>query len=176
MEAILRDRPEVEYLDGIRHPKVSPRSRHALVQAAMWQILSRCAGKRGFAGTEWRFVLVRPPKRTLFVPDVAFVSAERLRALPPAEREEPTVSPDVAIEVRSPQDDVRYLRSKIRRYLECGALLVIDVDPRTRTLTAHTIGAERTLGDGDRFSIDVVPWLTFDVDEVFAEMDAFERL
>lgn len=172
----MQDRREVEFFDGVRHPKMSPRSRHSFVQAAMWQILTRCAGDRGFTGTEWRFLLSAGPKRTLFVPDVAFISAEQLRALPQEERDEPTVAPDVAVEVRSPRDDVRYLHEKIARYLAHGSAVILDILPDTRSIVAHTADATHEFSAADRFAVQSLPWLSFGVHEIFAQMDAFERL
>ncbi len=76
--AELRDKPEIELFDGRRYPKVSPKRTHGMVQLAMAMILVRCVGDRGDTATEWR---CRLEPQTEFVPDVAFVSFERLRPL-----------------------------------------------------------------------------------------------
>ena len=176
MRAVLGDRPEIEYLDGVAHPKMSPKTRHAFAQAALVRILADCGGSRGFAGTEWRFRLKPGTKGTLFVPDVAFISAERLRAVPPSERDDPTLAPDVAVEVRSRGGSLRYLQRKIQTYLRYGALAVLDVDPSDRSIVVHTQQGERRFEHGEAVEIAAVPWLRFDVSQVFAQMEAFERL
>ena len=45
----LIDRPEIEYLDGRPHPKMSPKTSHGLVQGAICGILTEAGGGRGIA-------------------------------------------------------------------------------------------------------------------------------
>jgi len=166
------DKPQVEYLDGVPYPKVSPKRIHAQVQLAAAMLLKRCAGSRGIVGTEWRF---HPgaidATRTDLVPDVAYVSIERLQALEPAQRDEPPFSPDIGIEVRSPSHRLAFSEQKIERYLRSGSVLILDVDPGTRTIEARTREGARTFAAGQTFTCDLLPWLTFEVDEVFADLD-----
>jgi Uma2 family endonuclease len=176
MQTDMADLPEVEYLDGRRFPKVSPKTRHALVQSAVWEILKAAAGDRGFAGTEWRFRLAPDPNGTLFVPDVAYISVQRLASILPEQREEPTVAPEIAVEVRSPRDDLSYLQKKITRYLECGALAVLDVDPIERTIAVHTAAGVRTFKPGEFVCVEGLTWLSFRADRAFETIDRFERL
>lgn len=168
----LVNRPQIEYLDGIAYPKVSPKLTHSLVQGAIVRILHRCAGERGLVGPE---LDVYPGRLgaavTKFVPDVGYISLERLRALPPADREEAPFSPDVAVEVWSPTNDRRYLDLKIARCLANGAVLVLDVDPYARTIVVHDASAVRTYEVGERFEHSALPWLRFDVAEAFADLD-----
>lgn len=110
------------------------------------------------------------PKRTEFVPDVAFIGTRRLRALHGAHREKPPFSPEIAVEVRSPSDDLRYLARKIERYLATGSVLVLDVDPAKRTIAAHSALGVRIFTEGQRFSHPAVPWLRFNVRRIFAPL------
>jgi|SRR5579862_8875906 Uma2 family endonuclease len=169
---ILIDPPEIEYLDGRPYPKVSPKLTHSLVQGALVRLLHRCAGKRGRVGPELD-VYPGPADAgmTKFVPDVAYVSMERLRSLSAKDREEPPFSPDVAVEVWSPTNDRRYLNLKIARYLATGAILVLDVDPYARTIAAHDGSTIRAYRDGESFEHPAMPWLRFDVAEAFADLD-----
>lgn len=171
----LVDTPEIEYLDGRAYPKVSPKLSHSLVQGALVRILHRCAGTRGRVGPE---LDVYPPPAgsglTKFVPDVAYVSMERLRALSASDREEPPFSPDVAVEVWSPTNERRYVDAKIARYLATGAVLVLDVDPHARTIVARDASGIRTYKTGERFEHSAVPWLSFDVAEAFADLDGLD--
>jgi Uma2 family endonuclease len=168
----LIDLPEIEYLDGKPYPKVSPKLTHSLVQGALVCILRRCADKRGCVGPELDVypsgVDAGPTK---FVPDVAYVSMERLRSLSVEDREEPPFSPDIAVEVWSPTNDRCYLDLKIARYLATGAVLVLDVDPYARTIVAHDRSAVRTYKTGEAFEYPALPWLRFDVAEAFADLD-----
>jgi len=171
----LIDLPEVEYLDGRPYPKASPKLTHSLVQGALVGILRRCAGKRGRVGPELDVYPHRTGERlTKFVPDVAYVSMERLRALSPADREEPPFSPDIAVEVWSPTNDRSHLDLKIARYLATGSALVLDVDPYARTIVAHDASAIRVYTAGARFEHPAMPWLRFDVAEAFADLEIGE--
>jgi Uma2 family endonuclease len=165
----LIDNPEIEYVEGLAYPKVSSQRKHSAVQLAMATIVKRCARGRGLVGPEWRFHLAA---KTELVPDVAFVSYERLRPLNGDDLEEPPFAPDIAVEVRSPSDRDALIIEKTKHYLAHGAELVINIDPQTRTLTAHTVQKPETrFSSGDTFSCEQVRWLVFEVHEAFADID-----
>ncbi|HLI94954.1 MAG TPA: Uma2 family endonuclease [Candidatus Baltobacteraceae bacterium] len=168
MPVVLEDLPEIEYIDGKGYRKVSPKRTHAIVQAALLGIFSRCAQQRGSVGPEWRFHLT---SKTSLVPDVSFVSYERLRTLSDEEAEEPPFAPDIVAEVRSPSNRAAPLAAKTRLYLEHGALLVLDVHPKTRAIRAHTKAGVAAYRCGERFTCESVPWLVFEVDELFEKLD-----
>ena len=173
MATILRDRPEIEYLNGRAYPKVSPKISHGLVQGALVAVIRACAGDRGFVVPEVRFDpgAVTGTKKTEFVPDVAYLSRERRQGLSGKGREKPPLSPELAVEVRSPSDDLRYLAKKITLYLATGSVLVLDVDPKTRRIVAHAADGVREYTRGDSFEHPALPWLQFDVDAIFADLD-----
>jgi Uma2 family endonuclease len=172
MASILSDKPEIELLDGRAYPKVSPKAKHSGVQGALWRVIQDLAGDRGFAGTEWRFKIGRADDtNTTFVPDVSYVSVERLRSVSEKERDEPPFAPDIAVEVRSPSDNLTFLRRKVERYLQTGSLLVLVADPDKRTIVAHDAGGPRNYAVGDQFEHPAVPWLIFDVAVIFAKLD-----
>lgn len=172
MRTILYDPPEIEYLDGHPYPKVSPKRTHALVQKALLVIVDRCGAGRGQAGAEWRFhVGDVDGTRTELIPDVSFVSYERLRTLGNDDREEPPFAPDVAAEVRSPSHRAALNQKKIAKYLATGSVLVLDVDPAMRRITVHTADEIRELAENSSFEHPAVPWLEFDVAALFAELD-----
>ena len=173
MPSVLRDKPEVELLDGRKYPKVSPKRTHGMVQLAMAMVLVRCFGDRGDTATEWR---CRLEPQTEFVPDVAFVSFERLRPLSGAEREEPPFAPDLAVEIRSPSYRAEYGAQKIDAYLAHGSLLVLDIDPETRTVYAHARGSAPCIfHEKQTFAHESMPSLHFEVAELFARIGAREQ-
>ena len=168
------DPPEIEYLDGRAYPKVSPKLRHSLVQGAMVRILHRTGGGRGCVAPELD-VYPGGGTATKFVPDIAYITTERLKALSPAQRDDPPFSPDIAVEVWSPSNDRSYLETKIARYLATGSLLVLDVNPNARTVSAHDASSVRTYESGEMFEHPAIPWLRFEVAETFADLDAIEE-
>lgn len=166
------DRPEIEFLDGRPHRKVSPKRTHALVQKALLRVLDDCARGHGRVGAQWRFNLgAVDGGETEFLPDVAYCALQRLRALTKDEREQPPFAPDVAAEVRSPDESPKYRNEKIAKYLACGSVLVLDVDPSARGITANAQNGVRTYKSSDRFEHPLAPWLRFEVAQIFAELD-----
>ncbi len=161
-----RTEPEyIEYLDGKAHAKVSPRRDHGLVQARITRIIEDCAGERGTLSVETDALLKRhDPGRTELIPDVSYISEAQYRAHPPQTWDEPPFSPEIAIEIKSPGDGKKYLREKFARFLTTGSKLVLDVDPATRTIVAHTL------------EHPTMPWLRFELRDVFAVLDRFKSL
>jgi len=168
MRQAIDERPYIEFLGGRAIPKVTPQRRHGLVQITIGTLLRRLAGKRGDVGSEWRFYMNGPGEpRTWLVPDVAFVSRERLDALPPDLREKTPLSPDVAVEIRSPDDRVANVEWKMHAYLSMGGTLALDVLPDICEIRAFTRNGMHLFHDGETFSCDELPWLRFDVAEIF---------
>jgi Uma2 family endonuclease len=165
------EKPYVELIDGLEVRKMSPKTRHSFVQGAFTSILRAWAAGRGVVGPEWRFWLVPVGgRRTSLVPDVAYLSKERFAQLEGDAREMPPMAPDIAVEIRSPGDRPRNISRKIELYLGHGSQIVLDVDPKTRTIVVHDRTAVRTLYEGDRFEHAAASGLTFVVREVFAEI------
>jgi Uma2 family endonuclease len=155
---------------------MSPRRRHARLQGLIFASLDRWAERRGDVGTEWRFRLSeRPESETSLVPDVAYVSGDRLGRLDDATAEEPPFAPDIAVEIRSPGDRERNIRAKIGLYLEFGAMLVLDVDPERRQIVAHDPRGKRAFAAGETFSHPAAPGFTLDVATLFAAADRGDR-
>ncbi len=117
-------------------------------------------------GAETGFQITCDPD-TVRAPDVAFVRAERLEAeLPdgffPG-------SPDLAVEVLSPNDRAGEVLAKTGQWLQTGCRMVWIVDPGTRTVTVYrslsqirVLGAEEVL-DGE----DVVAGFRLPIGEIF---------
>ncbi|MDE2481061.1 MAG: Uma2 family endonuclease [bacterium] len=172
MRQAIDEKPYTEILAGRSVPKVSPKRRHAILQWRIAALVARLAGDRGDVGTEWRFWISGPGEpRTTLVPDVAFVSRERMAALTPEEREQPPFAPDLAIEVRSPSDRIADVEWKRRAYLAAGARVVIDVLPEAREIRALSTAGDATLRIGERYTSDALLWLAFDVADIFAGLD-----
>ena len=163
--------PEIELLGGREVPKVSPRRTHGVVQLSIAAILlARSLGK-GCVATEWRFVLnADGVPRTVLIPDVAFVSNERLALLDAEAREEPPFAPDIAVEVRSPDDRIADIEWKMNAYLAYGAAIALDVAPSERIIRAYSHAGLAVFARGDRFECAAAPWFTFEIAEVFANI------
>jgi Uma2 family endonuclease len=170
---VIIDKPAIEYLDGRPYRKMSPKAAHAFVQGAFVRLLYRLGSSAGKCLPELHCRLgTVDGTRTVFVPDVAFISNERWNALSPEKRQEPPFAPDIAVEIRSPSENARLRRAKTARYLATGSRIVLDVDPKARAIHVHDASGTQTLMQRDRFSDPRFPWLEFDVAEVFADLNS----
>lgn len=163
----LDEKPYIELLDGEPLEKVSPKRIHAILQWRLAARLQALAGDRGVVGTEWRFWLHPIEPYTSLLPDVAYVSNERLALLTDEEQDEPAFAPDVAVEIRSPSDHVKNVEWKMHAYLQSGCRVGFDVIPESRTIRVFTQASIETLGERARFASADLPWLAFDVSALF---------
>ncbi len=122
--------------------------------------------KLGLVFTDVGFRLAEDPD-TVRGPDIAFVSASRLRSGFP--RGFFPGAPDLAVEVVSPGDKAGELQEKIREYLSSGVRLVWLADPRSQTVTAYRPSGEAHVYSGEEPvpGEDVLPGFSFRPAELF---------
>ena len=163
-------KPATEWVNGRALQKVSPAERHAHAQGAMVSALWAwaMASGAGRVGTEWEFRVTPPGDVTRpLVPDVAFVSFERLAADLEEAAQIPYLAPDVAVEVTSPNDRRPDIDEKIRVYLAAGAKLVLMIDPKARTFTAHDVDGIRKFSADEVFAHKALPDFSVKVESIF---------
>lgn len=103
------------------------------------------------------------------LPDVSFVSRQRLPGGKVPREPIPDLAPDLAVEVISQGNTPQEMERKLREYFEAGVKLVWYVYPQTRTVRVYTapervleLGVDQTLHGGDvlpGFSIQIRDWL-----------------
>ena len=165
-------KPETEWILGRAVRKVSPFRTHALLQGRFYAWLAQWAEGRGEVGTEWRFRIAPPGEvRRPLVPDVAYVSYQRLRDLEGYDLELPPFAPDVAVEILSPGWRPRYLEHKIGVYLAGGSQLVIVVDPAVREARLHDASGERTLRGDEPIAHAALPGFSLSLPALFGVLD-----
>lgn len=143
-------KPAIESIRGRWERKVSPRRRHGLLQGRLWHVLTEWAGDRGDVASEWRFYfLAQDEKPSSLVPDVAYVSFDRMPPELGERREQPTIAPDIAVEIVSPDDRRALLDEKIALYRANGCLLVIVVDSQSNSVEMHDADGVRGYSCGD---------------------------
>lgn len=96
------------------------------------------------------------PNSDLRAPDVSFVLAERLRKSPRSFAE---LAPDLMVEVKSPNDSLKSLRTKIEEFLAVGTRVGILINPEKRIIEIYRLGRDvEILGDGDILTVpDLLP-------------------
>jgi len=161
-------KPETEWIRGRSLQKVSPTYRHARLQTLMASVLSRWAECRGRVGTEWRF-RVNPAGEAIrpLVPDVAFLSYERISMEDDTAAQVPLGAPDVAVEILSPDDRAADVQDKIDTYLRAQCSLIVIVDPEAQRVVAVDPRKRRTFSPGERFMHAVLDGLVIDVSRLF---------
>lgn len=163
-------KPAIESIRGHWVRKVSPKTRHSLLQGRLCAIFLEWAGDRGAVGPEWRYYfLPEGQKPSSLVPDLAYLSYARM---PPAGelREKPTIAPDIAVEVVSPRERRALLETKIAMYLEFGTKLVVVVDPQKRLIEMHATDSVTIYREPEAASSEIYPDLRIDTVKLFERL------
>lgn len=107
------------------------------------------------------------------IPDVAFISWDRLPGRRRPTQPVPAVVPDLAVEVLSRSNTPGEMSVKREQYFQAGVRLVWEIDPVSRTVVVYTKPDKgRTLTEADTLDGgDVLPGFTLPVRDVFAELD-----
>lgn len=168
--SVPQTKPATEWVNGRALQKVSPQERHALAQSRLCSKLLAWADATGAArvGTEWEF-RVTPPGRVTrpLVPDVAFVSYDRLPYEDEKGAQIPYMAPDVAVEILSASDRQLDVEEKIRVYLSSEARLVLVVDPGELAFTAHDGSSVKVFGPEETFTHFALPGFAVLVSSIF---------
>lgn len=103
-------------------------------------------------------------------PDASWVRKSRLAQLTLEERKKfLPLSPDFAIELRSPSDDLDTVKAKMEEYIACGVRLGWLIDPETRTVFVYRPDvAVEELKDATEVSADPeLPGFVLDLREIW---------
>lgn len=117
--------------------------------------------------------MYRPPGLGRRVPDAAWISQARLRAVPPQQRTGPlAVAPEFVIEVRSPTDRLDALQQKMQEWVRAGVLLGLLLDPLERAAYVFRPGQTAPELPTRRFSGEpVLPGFSLDLEALWAAYD-----
>lgn len=122
-----------ELINGNIVPKMAPQRFHSRTQRALLRYLEDWGESRGEVGVEWSVILQRKDQDWVPIPDLLFVSKERL---PNNLGDEPCpIPPDLAIEIVSPGQSFGEIAEKAMDYLKAGVLRVWVVDPQAQSIT-----------------------------------------
>jgi len=173
--ALPETEPASEYACGEVFQKAMPTNAHGALQfyiaLLIFQFLAHA--RLGRMRTEWRCIFGPPGRERPYIPDVVYVSFERMPPVDATEQPYLRVAPDLAVEILSPDESARRFASKLRFYLLHGVRLVWVVDPLAQTITAYTPGQadERVLSVGDVLDGgDVLPGFSAHIAEIMAQL------
>lgn len=120
--------------------------------------------------------LLRIRPRQVRVPDVSFISWERLGSRRLSEHPILPVAPDLAVEVLSSANTDAEMDRKLREYFASGVRLVWYIDPETRTANSYT-GVDQCdviAEDGRLRGEPVLPGFELALPRLFAEAEGTE--
>jgi Uma2 family endonuclease len=115
-------------------PKMSPKFFHSSVTGAIYSLLRQWCQNRGRVGTEWAVILTRNGRNWVPVPDLNYISFERLSADWMKDEACP-VAPELVIEIISPGQSFGDLVEKATDYLNAGVLRAWTVDTQAASIT-----------------------------------------
>jgi Uma2 family endonuclease len=138
LAALDEKKPYVEVLDGVRQPDVSPYEVHGRLQVRIGAQLDAWAGEDGRVAVEVRFYFrCADGTWSSVLPDVDYISEERLPGGVHDEAQRPRIAPDLVVEILSPNDRPGRMNRKIALYLQFGAKVVLVLHPMKRTVRLH---------------------------------------
>lgn len=171
-------KPATEFIHGRLVQKMSPRGLHARVEGEFYRALYNWADEHaaGRVGTEWDYDVTPPGEDTnRLVPDVAYLSYERVPFEDDDAAEIPTIAPNVVVEVLSPGQTMDDLAEKLRIYLAAGVELAIYVDPRREYALLHDPAGTRTVSHEEPIEHPALPGFSVRLARFFEKPGAHRR-
>jgi Uma2 family endonuclease len=161
-----------ELVDGVLVEKAMG-LRESLLACVLIRVLGNFVVPRNLGLVSGEAGTVRLFPGLVRIPDVAFISWDRLpeRRVPAAPI--PDLVPDLAVEVLSESNTAAEMARKRREYFAAGVRLVWEVDPASRTVTVYT-SAEKSTELDESQTLDggaVLPGFALPLRELFAELD-----
>ena len=145
-----------------------PTQRHGLVASNIGSALSAYAKqyKNGRPGVEVRHRATGDDRNSR-LPDVSFTCAN----VPIVEQGSVTDMPDLAVEIKSPDDTIKQMRETADYYLANGSRLVWLVYPNLRMVEVYRPDADVEILDAEQILVghDVLPGFALSVADVFAD-------
>ena len=160
-----------ELVDGQVVPKVSPKEFHSMLTFALTTLLTRWAKGRGRVRLEWAITLKRRGVDWAPVPEVTYISYERL---PKSwkRNEACPVPPELVVEIISPGQSLKDFEEKAKDYFGAGVLLVWVVDPEAFSISVFfPDGTSRLYTGEDKIVEPLLPELKLTPQLVFEEAE-----
>jgi Uma2 family endonuclease len=160
------ERP-LELIDGQAIAKVSPKFFHSRLQKKLLFLLDEWATDNGRVYPEWAIKLNKKGNDWIPVPDLVYVSFNRLSADWMLDEACP-VAPELAIEIVSPGQTFGDLAEKATDYLQAGLAKVWIVDSKAQTITVFSSDRlPQTFRGNTILRDEIFPKLEFIVQDIF---------
>ena len=168
-----RDRP-LELIDGQAIAKMSPKSFHSAVQAALITLLQNFCQGKGRIYPEWAIKLKTQERDWVPVPDLTYISYDRLSADWMLDEACP-VAPELAIEIISPGQSFGNLAEKATDYLQAGVSRVWLIDTQAKSITIfYPDAVPKTIKGTTAIVDDLFPELKLTPQQAFQQAGFFQ--
>lgn len=158
-----------ELVEGEAIPKMSPKRFHSRVTGALYTLLNQWCPQRGEVNPEWAIALKRQGEDWVPVPDLTYVSYQRL-PVEVMEDEACPVPPELVIEIISQGQRFGQLVQKATDYLEAGVSRVWVIDPQARSITVFYPDARpRTYTKDELITDSLLDGLRLTPQQIFGE-------
>ncbi|MDZ8086593.1 MAG: Uma2 family endonuclease [Nostoc sp. DedQUE12b] len=156
-----------ELVDGQAIPKMSPKKFHSKLTRALLNLIEQCCQGKGEVCPELAVALTRRGRDWMPIPDILYISNERL---PPDWDKEGacSVPPDLVIEIISPGQTFGQMAAKAKDYLDAKVLRVWVLDSKARSITVfYPDTAPQTYMGEELLTDSLFEGLQFTVEQVF---------
>ncbi len=167
--AIPQDDNYCELVDGQAIPKMSPKRFHSRVTVALCLLFNEWIEDRGEIGIEWAVILKRKGQDWVPIPDLLYISYDRL-SLERFEDEACPIAPELVIEIISPGQSFGDLSEKATDYLQAGVDRVWLIDSHSKSVTIFYPDAPpQTKREDDSLQDELLPGLELTVQQIFQQ-------
>jgi Uma2 family endonuclease len=164
------EKPALEYEAGRITQKVSPKAKHGRLQTRIAALMESVAPDEiGVVFIELRTTFAGSSR----VPDIAFIRRSRVQLNAEGELEnDVTIPPDIAVEIRSPEQSIESQLMRCRDYIDRGVELALMVDPESRRIWVFRRGFdEHELGWDESFdAAPILPGFVISPASLFASL------
>ncbi len=158
-----------ELINGKAVPKMAPKRFHSRLTGTLYTLLTEWCQNRGEVGIEWAVILKRNNRDWVPIPDLLYISYNRL-PLERFEDEACPVSPELAIEIISPDQTFGEMSEKAMDYLNAGVSRVWVIDSKAKTITIFYPDAPpQTKRDEATLSDNLLEEITFTAQQIFQQ-------
>ncbi|MEH2177951.1 Uma2 family endonuclease [Nostoc sp.] len=156
-----------ELVDGQASPKMSPKKFHSKLTRALLNLIEQCCEGKGEVCPELAVALTRRGRDWMPIPDILYISNERL----PLDWEQEgicSVPPNLVIEIISPGQTFGQMAAKAKDYLDAKVLRVWVLDSKARSITVfYPDAAPQTYMGEELLTDSLFEGLQFTVEQVF---------
>lgn len=160
-----------EFVNGQAVPKVSPKFFHSALQAAFISLIRAWCKGKGRVCPEWAILLKRQGEDWAPVPDLTYISYERLSATWKRNEACPAL-PELGIEIISPGQTMKEFEDKAKDYLDAGVSRVWVVDPEAISIRVFLPdGSSQFYADTTPIVDALLPGLELTTRQIFEEAE-----